>query len=153
MKNTAMISEGKHWPADYVKTAYRTIKNSSLGKQPWYKDEYLLRDLIGAPIDPDASRQQPVHDINNIDKNDLAHNPEQYGILGDFVPLMHKNSNLGFFATIIRWFIEYAGSSIYKYQEFLELKLDGIIGALSVILNDPSYDKIRDDIKQKWTFD
>ena len=60
---------------------------------------------------------------------------------------MHKNSNLGFFPTIIRWFIEYSGTDVAKYQEFIERKLDGIIGTLQVILNDPSYDKIKDEMK------
>ena len=69
----------------------------------------------------------------------------------EFEPLSHKNSNLGFFSTIVKWFIAYSGSSKEKYQEFIERKLDGIIGTLQVILNDPSYDKIKDEIKQKWT--
>ena len=70
----------------------------------------------------------------------------------EFEPLSHKNSNLGFFSTIVKWFIAYSGTSKEKYQEFIERKLDGIIGTLQVILNDPSYDKMRDEIKQKWTF-
>ena len=65
---------------------------------------------------------------------------------------MHKNSNLGFFPTIIKWFIEHSGTSVEKHQEFIERKLDGIIGTLQTILNDPSYNKIKDQIKQKWTF-
>ena len=73
------LAEGKHWPEDYVKTAYNTIKQSTLGKQSWYKDEYIKQD------------------INSI--------------VDDFRPLSHKNSNLGFFAAVIRWFVEYAGSS------------------------------------------
>ena len=70
----------------------------------------------------------------------------------EFGPLSHKNSNLGFFSTIVKWFIEYAGTSKEKYQEFIERKLDGIIGTLQVILNDKSYDKVKDEIKTKWTF-
>jgi len=70
----------------------------------------------------------------------------------EFGPLSHKNNNLGFFSTIVRWFISYASTSKEKYQEFIERKLDGIIGTLQTILNDPSYDKIKDEIKQKWTF-
>ncbi len=27
-----MLTEGKHWPEDYVKTAYNAIKSSALGK-------------------------------------------------------------------------------------------------------------------------
>ena len=70
----------------------------------------------------------------------------------EFEPLSHKNSNLGFFSTIVKWFITYSGTSKEKYQEFIERKLDGIIGTLQTILNDPSYDKMRDEIKQRWTF-
>ena len=28
---TRFLSEGKHWPEDYVKTAFNAIKNSELG--------------------------------------------------------------------------------------------------------------------------
>lgn len=72
---------------------------------------------------------------------------------GKFEPLSHKSSNLGFFSTIVKWFIAYAGSSRQKYQEFIERKLDGIIGSLQVILNDYAYDKTKDEIKTKWTFE
>lgn len=39
------LTEGKHWPADYVKTAYNMVKQSELGKQSWYYDEYINADL------------------------------------------------------------------------------------------------------------
>ena len=38
----SLLTEGKHWPEDYLKTAFNTIKNSPLGKTSWYKDEYIL---------------------------------------------------------------------------------------------------------------
>ena len=41
----SVISEGKHWPEDYIKTAFNTIKNSELGKQSWYTDDYIHQDL------------------------------------------------------------------------------------------------------------
>ena len=66
----------------------------------------------------------------------------------EFSPLSHKNSNLGFFSTIVRWFIEYAGTSKEKYQEFIERKLDGIIVGLLKIRNDKSYDAMADKIKK-----
>ena len=117
--NKHMLSEGKHWPADYVKTGINLVKASQLGQQSWYSDSYVQQDM--------------------------------QTFANEFEPLSHKNSNLGFFSTIVKWFISYAGTSKDKYQEFIERKLDGIIGTLQTILNDPSYDKIKDEIKQKWT--
>ena len=74
-----MLVEGKHWPEDYIKTAFNLIKNSQLGKQSWYSDDYIQQDVKT--------------------------------FVNEFGPLSHKNSNLGFFMTIIRWFIEYSGDS------------------------------------------
>lgn len=113
------MTEGKHWPEDYVKTAFNLIKQSKLGQASWYNDEYIKTDL------------------NNI--------------VSDFAPLSHKNSNLGFFMAIIRWFIEYSEDSLQKYQEFLERKLDTIVKSLLKIVNDKSYDSQRESIK-KMTF-
>ena len=118
--NKNIITEGKHWPEDYVKTAFNTIKASALGRQSWYSNEYIQTDL------------------NNI--------------VQEFGPLSHKNSNLGFFATIIRWFIEYSGTSSQKYQEFLEGKLDGIIRDLQTILNDPKLDQTKRDVLKKISY-
>ena len=115
-----IITEGKHWPEDYVKTAFNTIKASALGQQSWYSNEYIQTDL------------------NNI--------------VQEFGPLSHKNSNLGFFATIIRWFIEYSGTSSQKYQEFFERKLDGIIRDLQTILNDPKLDQTKRDQLKKISY-
>ena len=39
----SVISEGKHWPEDYIKTAFNTIKNSELGKQSWYTDTTFIK--------------------------------------------------------------------------------------------------------------
>ena len=36
-----MLTEGKHWPDDYIKTAFNLIKASKLGQQPWYIDNYI----------------------------------------------------------------------------------------------------------------
>ena len=118
--NKNIITEGKHWPEDYVKTAFNTIKASALGQQSWYSNEYIQTDL------------------NNI--------------VQEFGPLSHKNSNLGFFATIIRWFIEYSGTSRQKYQEFLERKIDGIIRDLQTILNDPKLDQTKRDQLKKISY-
>ena len=49
---------------------------------------------------------------------------------------------------IIRWFIEYSGTSKEKYQEFIERKLDGIIAALLKIRADKSYDVMAEQIKK-----
>jgi hypothetical protein len=103
-----LISEGKHWPEDYVKTAKNIIKSSPLGQQSWYSDEFIQADL-----------------------KTLA---------DEFEPLSHKNSNLGFFSSIVKWFVEYSGSDKNKYQEFMEGKLDNVIRTLQMILNDKSYD-------------
>ena len=117
----SMLTEGKHWPADYVKTGINMVKASQLSKHPWYTDAFIRQDMKT--------------------------------IADEFEPLSHKNSNLGFFSAIIRWFIEYSGSSKERYQEFIEMKLDSIIRSLQVVCNDPVYDKMRDQIKQKWTFE
>ena len=111
-----MLTEGKHWPEDYIKTAFNLIKSSQLGKQSWYSDEYIKKDLET--------------------------------IVNEFTPLSHKNSNLGFFMAIIRWFIEYSGTSAQKYQEFIEGKLDVIIKTLLRIASDKSFDSQRESIKK-----
>jgi hypothetical protein len=54
----------------------------------------------------------------------------------EFRPLSHKNSNLGYFSTIIKWFIEYSGDDRQKYQEFIERKLDNIINTLKIVSGD-----------------
>ena len=110
-----ILTEGKHWPEDYAKTAFNTIKASTLGQQSWYTSEYIQNDI-------------------------------KY-IIQEFEPLSHKNSNLGFFMVIIRWFIEYAGSSMQKYQEFIERKLDGIIRNLQVVLQNISSEE-KDKLKK-----
>ena len=120
MDSKRLISEGKHWPADYIKTGVNMVKNSSLGQQSWYTNAFIEQDMKT--------------------------------FADEFGPLSHTNSNLGFFSTIVRWFIEYAETSKEKYQEFIERKLDGVIGTLQTILNDKSYDKVKDEIKTKWTF-
>ena len=109
MQDKCMLTEGKHWPEDYKKTAFNTIKRSAIGQQSWYTDEYIKQDV------------------------------ETFA--QEFGPLSHKNSNLGFFMTIIRWFVEHAGTSAQKYKEFIETKLDGIIRDLQTMLNDPKADR------------
>ncbi len=153
LAESSLLTEGKHWPEDYVKTAFNTIKNSNLGKQSWYKEEYLLRDLIGPPIEQNTTKQEQSHNIDNIDKKDLAHNPNKYGMLGKFVPLTHKNSNLGYFATIIKWFIEYSTNEDKK-NEFINSKLNDTIKTLLWLSNNPAEEsKLKEQIKTKWTFD
>ena len=49
---------------------------------------------------------------------------------------------------IVRWFIEYSGTSAQKYQEFIEGKIDGVIKALLRITADKSYDSQREAIKK-----
>ena len=107
-----LISEGKHWPEDYEKTAFNLIKQSLIGQQSWYTDDYIKQDVKT--------------------------------FVDEFAPLSHKSSNLGFFMAIIRWFIEYSGTSSEKYKEFIERKLDGIIAGLLKIRNDKSYDAMAD---------
>ena len=102
MKNK-MLTEGKHWPEDYVKTAYNAIKDSQLGKQSWYSDEYIKKDL--------------------------------QTFVDEFAPLSHQNSNFGLFMPIVRWFIEYSGTSKEKYQEFIERKLNSVVSSLLKIRN------------------
>ena len=116
------VSEGKHWPEDYKKTAINNIKNSQLGKADWYSD-----DLIEQDVDT---------------------------FVNEFGPLSHKNSNLGYFSTIIKWFIEYTGVDKNKYQEFIERKLDGIIRDLLWLSNSPEEEeKVKEQLKTKWLFD
>ena len=120
MQDKTFITEGKHWPEDYKKTAFTTIKSSKLGQQSWYTDDFIKQDVDT--------------------------------IANEFGPLAHKNSNLGFFATIIRWFVEYAEDSKRKYQEFIEIKLDSIIQDLQQILNDPKLDQAKRDSLKKISF-
>ena len=116
-----LVVEGKHWPEDYKKTAYNTIKNSELGKTNWYSDDFINAD------------------INTF--------------VNEFGPLSHKNSNLGYFATIIRWFVEYSGNDKARYQEFIERKLDGVIRDLLWLSNSPAEEvKVKEQLKTKWTF-
>ena len=118
----SILSEGKHWPEDYKKTAINTIKKSSLGRTSWYSD-----DLIKQDVDT---------------------------FISEFGPLSHKNSNFGYFATIIKWFVEYADGDAEKYQEFIEQKLDTIIRDLLWLSNSPEEElKIKDELKSKWSFD
>lgn len=114
--NKHMLNEGKHWPADYIKTAINAIKASKLGHTTWYNDNFIKKDV------------------------------ETF--VDGFRPLSHKNSNLGFFMVIIKWFIEYSGDDKNRYQEFIEHKLDTIIKTLLKICNDISYDSKIDTIKK-----
>jgi len=119
--NESVITEGKHWPEDYKKTALNMIKDSPLGQTSWYSDNY---------------QKQDVDTIAN-----------------EFGPLSHKNSNLGYFSTIIKWFIEYTGTDKNKYQKFIERKLDEIIQTLLYLSNNPTEEsKIKEQLKNKWTF-
>ena len=111
-----ILTEGKHWPEDYIKTALNLIKQSPIGQQSWYSDTFIQQDAKT--------------------------------FADEFAPLSHKSSNLGFFMAIVRWFIEYSGTSKEKYQEFIERKLDGIIAALLKIRNDKAYDSRADEIKK-----
>jgi len=43
--NKQMLNEGKHWPEDYLKTAFNAIKNSPLGQLHIYSDEFIKKDL------------------------------------------------------------------------------------------------------------
>lgn len=40
-----VLTEGKHWPEDYIKTAYNLIKQSTLGQQFWYTDSLIKQDV------------------------------------------------------------------------------------------------------------
>jgi len=60
--------------------------------------------------------------------------------LNAFAPLAHKNSNLGYFMAIIRWFIEYVGNDQKKYQEFIEQKVGEIISVLMKVSANKDYD-------------
>ena len=39
-----LLTEGKHWPEDYIKTGINLVKASPLGQQPWYLDAYIQQD-------------------------------------------------------------------------------------------------------------
>ena len=106
--NKHMLNEGKHWPEDYLKTAFNTIKNSPLGQTSWYSDEFIKKDL--------------------------------QTFLNAFTSLAHKNSNLGYFMTIVRWFLEYVGNDLKKYHEFIEQKVGDIIATLMKVSANKDYD-------------
>lgn len=116
-----ILSEGKHWPQDYVKTALNTVFNSSLGKSSWYSDSDIRNDLKK--------------------------------FVDAFDPLAHKNSNLGYFAVIIKWFVEYSTDEDKK-DEFIDSKLNNIVKTLLYISKNPSEEsRLKEQIKTKWTFD
>ena len=49
---------------------------------------------------------------------------------------------------IIRWIAEYAGTSAQKAREFIDSKLDKVVGLLLKIRADSSYDSKADAIKK-----
>lgn len=57
--------------------------------------------------------------------------------INEFDPMSHKNSNLGFFRTLIGWFVKYCGSNPKNYIYFIEQKLDDLIWYLQMFLADP----------------
>ena len=111
-----LLTEGKHWPEDYAKTAFNLIKQSTLGQQSWYSDDAIRQDV--------------------------------QTFVDEFTPLSHKSSNLGFFISVIRWFIEYSKDSAQKYQDFFAFVIGKIISGLLKIRNDKSYDAKADAIKK-----
>ncbi len=118
--STKILSEGKHWPEDYVKTAKNTILNSDLGKASWYSEKAI--------------------------ESDLDH------FVASFKQLAHKNSNLGYFAVIVRWFIEYSTDQDKK-DEFIDDKLDECTKTLLYLTKNPAEEaKLKDQIKSKWSF-
>lgn len=54
MLDEAMLTEGKHWPKDYVKAAVNRVKASPLGQQDWYTDDMIAKDVnvIAADFNP-----------------------------------------------------------------------------------------------------
>ena len=104
----SMLSEGKHWPEDYVKTGRNLINGSQLRSQSWY-------------------------DSIDSDLNKLA---------DAFIPLSHKNSNLGYFSPLVKWLIEYSTSK-ENHDEFLNVKLEKIIKGLQLISTTP-------ELQNKW---
>ena len=126
----SILTEGKHWPEDYKKTAINTIKNSKMPELKWYYDEtenYSLDKRIEA-------------DVNQII------------FLFEEEQLNHKNSNLGYFSTIIKWLIEQSVSGGEKGYESFGEKLTTILRDLRWLSNSPEIeDKIKDDLKKKWT--
>ena len=58
--------------------------------------------------------------------------------INEFDPMSHKNSNLGFFRTLIGWFVKYCGSNPRNYVYFIEQKLDDLIWYLQMFLGDPA---------------
>ena len=40
-----LLTEGKHWPEDYAKTAFNLIKQSKLGQQSQYSDDAIRQDV------------------------------------------------------------------------------------------------------------
>ena len=76
----AMLVEGKHWPEDYIKTALNMLKKD--GK---YDDN---------PKDPEklAASQKIKDDVQKIAQR--------------FRMVLHGNSPLGYFNTVVRWYAD-----------------------------------------------
>ena len=104
-KKSNLFEASKKWPEDYLKQAKNRIMDSPLGKLSWYTEDLIDYDLI----------------------NNFYNEFETFAKKGDFT--------LGFFPSIIKWFIEYSGSDKQKYQEFIEGKLDKIIGILNYVVS------------------
>lgn len=113
----------KHWPEDYKKTAINTIKNSSLMDKEWYDKDFVELDV------------------------------DQLILLFEKGRMTRKNSNLGYFSTIVKWFVEQSSLSKENYDAFRNQKIAGIIRDLRWLSNNPKEEqKIKEDLKNNWAF-
>lgn len=118
-----MLTEGDHWPEDFVRKAYNQVKQSPLGQTAWYKDQYIQQDL-----------------------NTMAKEYQD-------AELTHTSKQTNMFKTIVKWFIQYSGTSPQAYQNFIEQKFDYILLNLKLIFsNQELFDKIYDSIRNQMTF-
>ena len=69
-----------------------------------------------------------------------------------FKPLSHRSANLGFFATLVRWLIEYGGVNQARHTEFFQSKVQSILRYLRIFLNDDQLlQRHRDEVKKNMT--
>lgn len=126
-----MLTEGDHWPEDYVRKAVSRIMNGN---------NAISSSMNKITINGNVySEQQAKEDVNEI--------------LNKFEHLSHNNKNLGYFLPIIRWFIQYSGNSNSKREDFLKHKLDKIIDGFNFVVSNKDENEFKNDLKQKWTLD
>ena len=117
------------------------------------KESYQKQMLMEGKHWPEDYIKTAINSMQNI--NIPQYNKEYAAekIADAFTPLTHKNSNLGYYMPIVKWFIEYFNKR-NNILNFLNTVVPQIIKTLLYISNNPEEEsKIKNDIKTKWTLE